>query len=278
LSCQALLPRQFQWGTQLRKCDFYSSNASLVETIRQEFREKRDNQSIEAAIDEGMELNKAISERVHLLYDDNEKLLEFSLPPSMTTFDEKYASDKAKLSEGKSKKLEQALQLVQSAGRLLGDENMTSADRSRLAKRYYEESVGVYPTADAYAYLGWHHYLDEELDEAIGHCERAMELDPSFGNPYNDLGLIYMQQGNDEEATKMFKKAKISPRNDVRHFPSLNLAAMYLEQNKVHAALHQYIEALHWMGPDKGVAIRNTIADMATFIVVLAEKNPQHTQ
>jgi Tfp pilus assembly protein PilF len=33
------------------------------------------------------------------------------------------------------------------------------------------------------------------LDEATDECRRAIEIDPQFGNPSNDIGVYLTQQG-----------------------------------------------------------------------------------
>lgn len=273
---QALLPREVIWNAGKSKCDFFTTDASCVDTLRREFRAPRGSaQEMDAAVDEAFVINKAIAERVHLLYADehDKQLLDFSYPRDAASFDEKYKElKKEQRSPEQSKALDDALELIRSASEVLKNDDMSADDKARIAKTYYTQSIRLFPTADAHAYLGWHLYLDGELDKASVECERAIELDPSFGNPYNDLGLIRVQQGYDEEAVELFSQAKRASRYDVRHFPSLNLAALHLEKDRIKPALHEYIEALRWMQPDESVAIRNTVTDIGTFIVTIAEK------
>ncbi|KAF1334273.1 Mitochondrial tom complex subunit tom70, partial [Globisporangium splendens] len=272
---KALLPREVIWNAGDSKCDFFSTDASCVDTIRREFRVPKTAAEIDAGVDESFTINKAIAERVHLLYEDEHArdLMVFHTPQHTTSFAEKYEQEKQKQkSDESANALEDAITLIKSASEVLKNEGMSSDDRARIAKTYYTQSIKSFPTADAHAYLGWHYYLDGELEKAAAECERAIELDPGFGNAYNDLGLIRVQQGHDEEAMALFSKAKEAPRYDVRHFPSLNLAALHLENDRIKPALHEYIEALRWMQPDEAVAIRNTVADMGTFYVTITEK------
>jgi tetratricopeptide (TPR) repeat protein len=49
----------------------------------------------------------------------------------------------------------------------------------------------VQPTADACTYLAYTREAYEgRFEEAVGACKRAIDLDPGFGNAYNDLGLV----------------------------------------------------------------------------------------
>jgi tetratricopeptide (TPR) repeat protein len=68
------------------------------------------------------------------------------------------------------------------------------------AIRLYKQSIEVYPTAEAYTFLGWAYSFQGRLDEAIEECHRAISVDPDFGNPYNDIGVYLMQKGQYGEA------------------------------------------------------------------------------
>jgi Tfp pilus assembly protein PilF len=50
------------------------------------------------------------------------------------------------------------------------------------------------------------------LDDAIAECHKAIETDPSFGNPYNDIGAYLMQKGKVDEAIPWFLRALDAPR------------------------------------------------------------------
>jgi Flp pilus assembly protein TadD len=53
-------------------------------------------------------------------------------------------------------------------------------------------------------------------DEAIRRWERAVELDPDYGQAWNDLGVGYEQQGRLDDAKKAYEKAiKLEPNNDM---------------------------------------------------------------
>jgi tetratricopeptide (TPR) repeat protein len=48
--------------------------------------------------------------------------------------------------------------------------------------------LDLHPTAQAHTSLGWTYHFQGKLLDAIAECQRAIELDPHFGNPYNDIG------------------------------------------------------------------------------------------
>ncbi|MCA9774244.1 MAG: tetratricopeptide repeat protein, partial [Myxococcales bacterium] len=57
-----------------------------------------------------------------------------------------------------------------------------------LAIQAYSESIELVPTAEAYTFRGWAYSFKGDLDRAIEDCRLAIEVDPEFGNPYNDIG------------------------------------------------------------------------------------------
>src|SRR5438034_3878478 len=70
------------------------------------------------------------------------------------------------------------------------------------AIEFYQRSIGVCPTAEAHTFLGWTLSFQGRLEEATRECLKAIEVDPDFGNPYNDIGCYLMQQG-DRKSTRL---------------------------------------------------------------------------
>jgi tetratricopeptide (TPR) repeat protein len=52
----------------------------------------------------------------------------------------------------------------------------------------YKKSIAAYPTSEAHTFLGWTYSWMGRIDDAIAECLKAIEVDPTFGNPYNDIG------------------------------------------------------------------------------------------
>src|SRR6266576_3657743 len=110
--------------------------------------------------------------------------------------------------------------------------------------RLYKESIALCPTADAHTYLGWAYSFQGKLDDAIAQCEIAIQIDPEFGNPYNDIGVYLMQQQQLDEAIPWLEKAKQAKRYEPRHFPFLNLGRVYLAKGMIQKALEEFRGAL----------------------------------
>jgi len=129
--------------------------------------------------------------------------------------------------------------------------------------RLYKESISICPTADAYTYLGWAYSFRGRIDDAITQCEIAIQLDPEFGNPYNDIGVYLMQQEKFDEAIPWLEKAKLAKRYEPRHFPYINLGRVYLVKGMVNRALQEF----------RGALERNPeITDLAQLIEELESK------
>ena len=79
-----------------------------------------------------------------------------------------------------------------------------------------------------------------KLDEATEKCLRAIEIDPEFGNPYNDIGVYLMQQEKFDEAIPWLEKAKLAKRYEPRQFPFMNLGRIYLKQGRWWEALREF--------------------------------------
>lgn len=131
-----------------------------------------------------------------------------------------------------------ALELVQQAM------NHQMAREFNEAIRLYKQSIAIFPTADAHTYLGWAYSYQGRLDDAIAQCEIAIEIDPEFGNPYNDIGVYLMQQQKPDEAIPWLEKAKLAKRYEPRHFPHINLGRVYLTKGMIQKAIEEFRGAL----------------------------------
>lgn len=112
------------------------------------------------------------------------------------------------------------------------------------AIRCYHRSIELRPTAEAHTFLGWTFSSLGKIDAAIAECKKAIDVDPSFGNPYNDIGAYLVELGNHEDAVPWLKKAMTAERYEPRHFPHFNLGRIYELQGKWAMAIEQYQKAV----------------------------------
>jgi len=112
------------------------------------------------------------------------------------------------------------------------------------AEVLYKESIEAFPTAEAYTFLGWTYSFKGEYDRAIEECLRAIEVDPDFGNPYNDIGSYLIAKGQPDEAIPWLERATRASRYEARAFPYANLGRVYETKRMVLEALRHYRRAL----------------------------------
>jgi tetratricopeptide (TPR) repeat protein len=115
----------------------------------------------------------------------------------------------------------------------------------------YRRSIAVKPTAEGHTFLGWALSFQGRLEEATAECVRAIEIDPDFGNPYNDIGVYLMQQDKLDEAIPWLEQATRASRYEPRQFPHMNLGRIYVKQAKWSEALREFAEAVRLAPADK---------------------------
>jgi Tfp pilus assembly protein PilF len=108
----------------------------------------------------------------------------------------------------------------------------------------YRRSLEVAPSAEAHTFLGWAYSHRDDLNGAIEECFRAIEVDPSFGNPYNDIGAYYIQLRRYDEAIPWLKRAMEAERYESYHYPHLNLGRVYVRKGMFDEAMQEFEQAL----------------------------------
>ncbi|HKV54866.1 MAG TPA: tetratricopeptide repeat protein [Candidatus Binataceae bacterium] len=119
------------------------------------------------------------------------------------------------------------------------------------AVELYSKSIEMSPTAEAYTFRGWAYNFMGRVDDAIAECHKAIEVDPDFGNPYNDIGAYLMAKGEFDEAIEWLERAKRAPRYEPRHFPFMNLARLYAAKGMVLQAINEIEAALRFEPGDQ---------------------------
>lgn len=111
------------------------------------------------------------------------------------------------------------------------------------AIRDYKASLRLFPTAEAYTFLGWVYAHLDLYDEAIAACKLAIEVDPEFGNPYNDIGAYLLELEQPEAALAWLEQALVAPRYEARVFAFFNLGRAYERLGNWRQALELYQQA-----------------------------------
>ena len=108
------------------------------------------------------------------------------------------------------------------------------------AVHLYSQSIEIFPTAEAYTFRGWAKSYQGYIDEAIADCHQAIEIDPDFGNPYNDIGAYLIQKGDDANAIPWLEKALQASRYDSYFYPHFNLGRIYEKLGDLMRAMNCY--------------------------------------
>ena len=116
--------------------------------------------------------------------------------------------------------------------------------RFQAAADKFRESIEVLPTAEGHTFLGWSLSMLGHLEEAIAECEKAIELDPDYGNPYNDIGVYLIDLGRADEAPPWFEKAMAAERYCCYQFPHFNLGRVLVMQGDFVAARRSFEQSL----------------------------------
>jgi Tfp pilus assembly protein PilF len=121
-------------------------------------------------------------------------------------------------------RLELAREMFQNAYRLQMEGELD------LAVDLYRKSIELCPTAEAHTFLGWTYHFQGKIDEAIAECKKAIRIDPTFGNPYNDIGAYLIERGEFDEAIEWLEQAIASARYDAYHYAWYNLGRVYVKK------------------------------------------------
>ena len=108
----------------------------------------------------------------------------------------------------------------------------------------YQASIETYPIAEAHTFLGWTYSFLGRYDDAVAECRAAIELDPTFGNPYNDIGVYLLETNRPREAIAWLEKATTAPRYEAPHYPWCNLGRVYERIGPWAEAIRCYRRAL----------------------------------
>lgn len=112
------------------------------------------------------------------------------------------------------------------------------------AIRLYKVSLQHQPSAEGHTFLGWAWSQKGDIERAIEECKSAIEVDPDFGNPYNDIGAYLLEQGKMDQARPWFQMALEAPRYESYCFPYYNLGRIHRLRGHFHKAAHYFKKSL----------------------------------
>jgi tetratricopeptide (TPR) repeat protein len=128
------------------------------------------------------------------------------------------------------------------------------------AVEFLTKALNYKETAQVLSLLGWLYSLLNKDELAKEFCRNAIKLDPEFGPPYNDLGLIMMEEGDLKGSLKLFSLAKTAPKYQNREFPYINSGRIYMFLKKYEMALEELRMALTLVPSHQ--TLHNTVQDL----------------
>ena len=91
----------------------------------------------------------------------------------------------------------------------------------------YTSLLNRHATAELHCLLGWAYCLNGNFSDAIKQCNFAIELNPEWGNAYNDLGCYLIYEKRFDAAIPWLEKAIQLDSYIDKHLPYYNLGRVY---------------------------------------------------
>lgn len=113
-----------------------------------------------------------------------------------------------------------------------------------MAVVLYQKSIEAFPTPEALTFLGWALSFLGKFEEAIKVCEKAIQLDPDFGNPYNDIGVYLTELNKLDDAIPYLERATKARRYDSHHYAHYNLGRVFEKKGQIKRAMQAYQKAI----------------------------------
>ena len=124
----------------------------------------------------------------------------------------------------------------------LGDD-LLQAGQVDKAIAHFQKALEIKPD-HAKTHINWGNALLQKgrVDEAISHYQEALRINPKYAEAHNNLGYVLLQKGNVDEAISQYQQAlQIKPADAEAHN---NLGKALLQENRVDEAISQYQQAL----------------------------------
>jgi Tfp pilus assembly protein PilF len=92
--------------------------------------------------------------------------------------------------------------------------------------------------------MAWAESMRGNFERAIELCRKAIDLDPDFGNPWNDLGAYLLALDRPHDSIAYLERALSCPRYLTYHYAHYNLGRAYEKLGDRARAREKYLEAL----------------------------------
>ena len=110
-------------------------------------------------------------------------------------------------------------------------------------REFYKKLIEAYPNDErAHNLLGVNYFGQQEWEQAIAECNKAIKIAPDFSQPYNQLGYAYRFLAKYEDAEKAFKTYIALIPDDPNPYDSY--AELLMKVGKYDESIEQYKKAL----------------------------------
>ena len=144
-----------------------------------------------------------------------------------------------------SAKLNYHLGLEEVKEALKGKDKNKNLQYQKDAFTHFRRAIELYPTyGDAYGQLGLAYYRQKQPKEALENYQIALQYDPNDAKIYSNMGVIYFENRNLKMAEEVyFKAVALDPRYiDARR----NLGSVYAQTGRFDQAITQFSEGLKY--------------------------------
>ncbi|MDC1175216.1 hypothetical protein OAT67_07460 [Bacteriovoracaceae bacterium] len=139
------------------------------------------------------------------------------------------------IEEGRKRKYEQYL--------LAGHAQVANEDLDE-GLTLFQRAKGFKETAEILTLIGWVFGLQNKIQKAKSYCLSAIQVDPDYGPPYNDLGNFLLNEDQVDESLKWFLLAKKATEYQNREHPYINCGRAYLAKRDYTKAMEEFSQAL----------------------------------
>jgi tetratricopeptide (TPR) repeat protein len=112
------------------------------------------------------------------------------------------------------------------------------------ARSNYLASIEIHPTAEAFVNLGWTYGKENNYEDAIRFCHKALSLNPDYGMAYSDIGYYLFQTGEIDEAVFWLEEAVNMENFDGKFYAYYNLAKAYERKGEWIKAIKMFDKSL----------------------------------
>ncbi|EPG66578.1 tetratricopeptide repeat protein [Leptospira wolffii] len=140
-------------------------------------------------------------------------------------------------------------------------ENLTPEDKLEAAKFFYKTgdldrsefllkaSLEDNDSHETYFFLGLIENQKHNWKKSLYYFYRSVEVNPEYGNPCNEIGILLLRMGRERESVFWLKKSLRCTLNDAPHISLFNLATLYKIWNRPERSL-QYLHKAIVIKPD----------------------------